>query len=250
MKENIQGIRLRQLPNGAHYTFVKRTLELAQQDEALMARCGAVVSQLEAALQNEVRFVGLSRKSMITDDLEAADRERDILYSAYKAVIRSYAKVGRGATRQAAKALMLQMEHYRVDVREGRTSETGRLVWLLSSLERESAPHVQTLGIAQLVGDLRRANMRYDQLLEQRHEERMHRPQGNAQGARRASDAIYRRLIKTVNAYLTLEGGEVLSDFAKHMNVTLKHYKQRVLSSFKSSCGEHPAQGEGPTSGE
>ena len=78
--KQIDTIRLDRLNNGAHFTFHTNTLARVKAETALAEKCAKFVTVYETDLAAEDEALKISQKSLITDDIAAADKLRDSLY--------------------------------------------------------------------------------------------------------------------------------------------------------------------------
>ena len=93
MKE-ISDIYLGRMNNGAHFTYVSNLLARAEGDRAVSTKAAAQVAALKAAVEQEDADLKLSRKSMLSDEIAAADAKRDDLYVGYKKAVQGLPQFG------------------------------------------------------------------------------------------------------------------------------------------------------------
>ena len=83
MKE-IGTISLERMNNGAHYMYLLLILEKAEADATLKTKVSGLTADLREAVTKEDECLKLSQKSLLSDKIQAADGQRDALYSGYK----------------------------------------------------------------------------------------------------------------------------------------------------------------------
>ena len=157
MKE-IGTINLHRMNNGAHFLYVSNVLARAEADTKVSEKAAAQVSALKTAVAQEDRDLKLSQKSLLTDDIAQADRDRDQLYIGYKQAVKGFLNLPVENLAQAAKVLNQHIIDYAIDPQEQLDKETGMLVNFLADLEGKYAEQVSALSLTPFVTALKEAN--------------------------------------------------------------------------------------------
>ena len=240
MKKNelfneIRGIDLVKIPNGAHQQFFKYVCSYIGSETALLAndRVKMAVDKLEKALAEEERCMRLSKKSMTTNDIKDVDRERDSLFVGFKAAVRSFLRISIPEMKQAATELHQRIKESRINPRAQLERETANITVLIEDCEGRFAPQVAKLGLQAYVEALKSANCKVEELLLSRINARQGRRVGERRLARRASDEAYLKLVKIVNSISVLGIVPDLDRFLNRMNYLIKRYKEQVLTKRK-----------------
>lgn len=251
MTKEIGDINLGRMTNGAHYLFMSDILARAKADEHVMANCGERVEVLDDAVAQEDVDLKISQKSLFTDYIAQADRERDVHLMLYHKALESYYELSAPAYAEAVRILMQHWKDYGLDPQMQLDRETGMLINFINDLETKYANEVETLGFGNFVSNIKAANECVREQTAARTEERMGQRVGALKNSRKNSDVGYRLLIKTVNAHAWLEGDAEYGDFIDYVNTQIKHYKREVLGQkTDSSAGtpdDAPAEGGGDT---
>lgn len=249
MKE-IEDISLSRMNNGAHFLFVSHILQRAEADTKVKERAAAQVSALKAAVADENANLKLSQKSLLTDDIAAADSERDALYSGYKKAVQGFLNMPVADIAQAAKVLNQHIKDYDIDPRMQLDKESGMLLNFIEDLEGKYAAQVTTLSLTPFVTSLKAANERVISLTAERTEERMTVTVGAMKDSRRASDEAYRMLVKMVNALALVEGEAEYANFIDYVNTEIVHFKREVLGQSAKPTQPSGDGGEQPGGGD
>ena len=228
MKE-IGSISLVNMNNAAHFLFVSNMAERAEKDATVAEKCAAQVAALRAAVTAEDDNLQLSAKSLVTDKIADADKERDRLYSGYKKAVGGYADFPDAAMADAAKILSQHIKDYKINTQMQMDKETGLLVNFLQDLEGKYKAQVDALSLGAFVEKLKAANETVRELTAQRTDERSAKTAGALKTARSASDEAYRMLVQHVNARAILEGDAEYSAFIDYANTEIEHFRQEVL---------------------
>lgn len=253
----INAITLVGCSNSAHFIYMKRILERAQKDTNVTATCAAQVQNLKAAYADEDEALKISQKSTFTDEITAADGDRDRLYSAYKKMVENMLGFSEPDMAQAAKALAQNLKNYGISTSMQLERETGLIYNMLQDLEGKLAPHVETLGLGAVIKKLKDANDRVEELTVKRTDAGKAKITGQMKKCRLASDAAYKKLVAVVNALALLQEENpqqltnptaTLDDFINYVNAEVARFKREVLG--QTTGAATPAEGSGETPGD
>lgn len=234
----IKNIDLTRMNNGAHFTFVSNALTKALGNAKVAENAAVAVAELKTAVAAEDEALKISQKSLLTDEVSAADHKRDTLYSAYRKMVKGSLDAPLEELVEAAKVLYQNMKDYAIDTQMQLDRETGLIANLVTDLTDKYSEQVATLGLTAYVTALKTANDEVNTLIMQRADERGVVVAGALRTARTVTDTAYKTLIKRLNALLLLEYDEGYDDFVNYMNEEIYRYKQQVLASAKKKTTE------------
>lgn len=234
----IKSISMERMNNGAHYQFSKNALAQAKLTKNVSERATAQVLVLEKKVAAEDEALKISQKSLLTDEIEAADRKRDELYMAYRKMVKAQLNVPLEAMAEAAKVLNQSIKDYGIDPKMQLDRETGLLTNLLIDHQGKYAEYVAILGLTAYTTALKEANDKVNKLIMQRAEENSVKVAGALKSARAETDEAYRNLVKRINALIIVEGEEGYEDFVNYMNEEIDRYREQVLTSKKKKTDE------------
>ncbi len=237
MKE-IGTISLERMNNGAHYMYLLLILEKAEADATLKTKVSGLTAALREAVTKEDECLKLSQKSLLSDKIQAADGQRDALYSGYKKGVDGYADFPVAALAESAKVLAQHIKDYDIDPKMQLDKETGLLINFIADLEGKFAEHVTALALTPFVTNMKTANEAVRSLTASRTDERTVVEVGALKKARAASDTAYKNLVKMVNALAMVEGDANYAAFIDYVNTEIVHYKREVLGQTASKPGE------------
>lgn len=231
---------MRRANNGAHIQFMRMTLE--RLDEAPEVMKNAVMKRaaeaLKAAVDEESLYLGQSRKSLLTGDIKAADKERDELLTGFRATVRGLRHMSDREMAHAAEELLLLLDSNKVARGMQLDRETGMIAKLISELERNHMEKVDRLNMRLYVTALKAANERLNALLVERSESRMWRKPAAMQQARVQTDAAFRQVARVANAMAVLEDEAVVAPFIDFVNEMIRRYRQQVFPKRKKKAAE------------
>ena len=232
MKE-IQTFYIGGMTNAAHFLFVSNIAERAEKDAAVAEKCAAQVKALRDAVTAEDENLKLSAKSLLTDKIADADKERDRLYAGYKKAVSGYEGFPDDAMAEAAKALAQHIKDYKISPQMQMDKETGLLVNFIQDLEGKFSEQIKALSLGAFVEKLKASNESLRELTAQRTDERSAKTAGALKTAREASDEAYKLLVQHVNARALIEGEDAYSAFIDYANTEIEHFKKEVLGGTK-----------------
>lgn len=241
-------ISVERLNNGAHFLFISNVLARAEADTNIKSKLSAQIASLKSAKEQEDEDLEISQKSLLTDEITAADAERDGLYSGYKKAVKGYTGLPVENMAKSAKVLMQHIKDYGIDPKMQLDRETGLLINFIDDLEKKYANEVQTLSLGAFVTALKAANEKVRTLTATRTDERMTKIVGTLKASRKASDEAYRLLVKFVNAYALIEGDEKYLNFIDYVNTEIVHYKREAIGQ-KSGSAQTSGTTDGTTTG-
>lgn len=244
MKE-ISDIYLGRMNNGAHFTYVSNLLARAEGDRAVSTKAAAQVAALKATVEQEDADLKLSRKSMLSDEIAAADAKRDDFYVGYKKAVQGFLRLPVGAMANAAKVLSQHIKDYAIDPKMQLDRETGMLKNFIADLEGTYKQQVEALSLGEFVTCMKEANERVNRLLDQRGNEQLGTTVGALKASRKATDEACRMLVKMVNALALVEGEKDYAAFIDRTNTEIVRYKREVLGQASAPAGTGGGTGTG-----
>ena len=239
---------LSRLNNGAHFQFIKNVSDRLATDTKIKENAvgQAVIKALTEALTTEDKYLVLSQKSLLTDEIAHADKERDTLFTGYRTAVKGFLNMPIAALAKNARELWQHLAAYAIDPQMQLERETGLITNLCTDLVGKYATQVQALGLKPYVDALKTANERVETLLVQRTTDNSTKVVGALRTAREASDKAIRDLIKVVNALAILGNPADYAAFIDYMNTLIKRYKEQAMTttSSKATAEKHMAEYE------
>ena len=239
---------LSRLNNGAHFQFIKNVSDRLATDTKIKENAvgQAVIKVLTEALATEDKYLVLSQKSLLTDEIATADKERDTLFTGYRTAVKGFLNMPVAALAKNAHELWQHLADYAIDPQMQLERETGLITNLCTDLVGKYATQVQALGLKAYVDALKTANERVETLLVQRTTDNSTKVVGALRTAREASDKAFRNLSKVVNALAILGNPADYAAFIDFMNTLIKRYKEQAIptSTAKATAEKHMAEYE------
>ena len=240
------------MSNGAHFVFIESICKRLDSETELLKNeyFKKAADALKAAFNEENRYFALSKKSASTDEILAADADRDTLYSAYYRSVKSFLRVSSSDLHTAAKTLWQSLVDYGIKPSMQLERETGAIQNLLEDCEQKYSAEVAKLGLQTVLASLKTANAKVSELLYSRTTEQSKQVAGALRKARQQSDEAFKQVRKVANAMATLGSAEALKSFADFVNQLIKRYEDEVLpKKKKADDGKQPGDGGKPGDG-
>ena len=255
-KMEINFLNLVAVSNGAHFVFIESICKRLDSETELLKNeyFKKAADALKAAFNEENRYFALSKKSASTDEILAADADRDTLYSAYYRAVKSFLRVSSADLHTAAKTLWQSLVDYGIKPSMQLERETGAIQNLLEDCEQKYSAEVAKLGLQTVLASLKTANAKVSELLYSRTTEQSKQVAGALRKARQQSDEAFKQVRKVANAMATLGSAEALKPFADFVNQLIKRYEDEVLPKKKKADdgkqpGDKPGDGKKPGDG-
>ena len=252
----IETLGLKSVSNGAHFVFIESICKRLDSETELLKNeyFKKAADALKAAFNEENRYFALSKKSASTDEILAADADRDTLYSAYYRSVKSFLRVSTADLHTAAKTLWQSLVDYGIKPSMQLERETGAIQNLLDDCEQKYSAEVAKLGLQTVLASLKTANAKVSELLYSRTTEQSKQVAGALRKARQQSDEAFKQVRKVANAMATLGSAEALKPFADFVNQLIKRYEDEVLPKKKKADdgkqpGDKPGDGKKPGDG-
>ena len=252
----INFLNLVAVSNGAHFVFIESICKRLDSETELLKNeyLKKAADALKAAFNEENRYFALSKKSASTDEILAADADRDTLYSAYYRAVKSFLRVSSADLHTAAKTLWQSLVDYGIKPSMQLERETGAIQNLLEDCEQKYSAEVAKLGLQTVLASLKTANAKVSELLYSRTTEQSKQVAGALRKARQQSDEAFKQVRKVANAMATLGSAEALKPFADFVNQLIKRYEDEVLPKKKKADdgkqpGDKPGDGKKPGEG-
>ena len=246
MKTEITTIHLPAVSNGAHFVFIESICKRLDSETELLKNeyLKKAADALKAAFNEENHYFALSKKSASTDEILAADADRDTLYSAYYRSVKSFLRVSSADLHTAAKTLWQSLVDYGIKPSMQLERETGAIQNLLEDCEQKYSAEVAKLGLQTVLTSLKTANAKVSELLYSRTTEQSKQVAGALRKARQQSDEAFKQVRKVANAMATLDSAEALKPFADFVNQLIKRYEDEVLPKKKKADDKKPGDGK------
>jgi len=224
----IQKIRLRDMRNDAHFQFMTEFRDL-------MVRCGAQNLKIAPQFNEWLVLYGredesLKRivKSAITQQIHAADKARDDIFSALSGLNDVYLKHYDADIAAASKRLKVIFETYGNIAKKPINDQTSAINNILQDLRSPKYIGDSRLsGLVPWMDELEKRNNTFEILVKERFDEAASKSGIVLRDARHSVDDSYRKICEIINVFIILEGAAAYDTFVKTLNVIIQKYGGR-----------------------
>jgi hypothetical protein len=244
--ETLRNVLFKYLPLDAHYTFDERVSQvLASSSSSLLSTLGTLPQQFNAALAEEREIIDWVKKSVLTDKIAEADRAMDRSLTAIKSLVRAQEYSSNTTIADAARRVYVMLKGYGTVNRKSYESQEGDMRAILRQLQSGGAYYndANTLGLGTLVNELQSAFTAFLNLLKQRDDKSLQKPDKTSKEVRQETDSIYLRIAKLVNAGAELNPtSTVYSAFINALNPEIDRLNAEFhpVKSDISTCEPEP----------
>lgn len=236
------------LSNYGHFDFISffvRRIEAV--GSAVSTRFPDEVAALKTALKEEDDVIVISQKSELTDQIAHYDALRDSYVSGYKKFVKSFLAMPEGAELTAAKKLSQHITDFKLNTKLALDRETGMLTNFTDDLEKKYSAEIELLGATMFVNKMKEANDKVRELLEERDHEKGQQVPGATDAARKKTDAVYKDLVKKINAVCVLEDATDYTTFIQDVNERIDRLNKPSGSSGSSDKPATPGGTDSPS---
>ncbi|MDR0987939.1 MAG: DUF6261 family protein [Prevotellaceae bacterium] len=228
--------------NGAHFRYMEETVTKAESDPVISRNFSVQLAALKKALAEEDKALKLSTKSLLSDDIYAADRRRDSVYSALVKAVHGFRNVP--GLEQPARVVGQAFIDYSIKSGMQRDKKSGLMSNLLNDLLTKYTKEVAQLGLNVMIDSLQKANQEVIDLMSERTDEQKNHAKGALKAARLLTDKAYHDFIDMLNARALTEGTTKYDDFMTYMNAEILHYQREVLHQKGNSHSSDTPSGD------
>ncbi len=220
----IQNFSLTGLTNEEHYKFMfdANSLIIAAGASSL-----SIVNEYDVfkkTFLNEDEALGFVRKSSITDNINAADLNRDTTLKGFKKGIESCLSHFKPANREAAKRLLVFLNTFGNVAAKSFQEESAAIIKIVSELKATHAADINLLGLMEWVDELEANNNAFNQLMTNRFDESDDKTRLRMKSVRKEIDKAYKAIVKRINALIIVNGEADYTDFVNKLNLRIDYY--------------------------
>ena len=225
------------LTNDAHFIYMKDVEETMEGTEAVVAipNVKTAVAALKAAVDEEDKYLMLSKKSQFTAQLTAKDKERDSLMRGYRSAVKGFLRMPTPNMANAAAELWQHLKDYNIAPDMQLERETSRIMNLVDDLHTKYTAQVTLLGLKAYVEALDQVNEAVNDLLVNRTEDRSKQVVGALRKARLVTDKAYQDAVRLINAVVVVGTDKDFAPLIKFLNEHIKRYKEQVMTRPKKN---------------
>jgi hypothetical protein len=194
--------------------------EIANSPSALVSTLGTLPQEFNADLIIEKAIEDWIKKSVLTEKIEEADRRMDRALTALRAQVRAQEYSTTTTTADAAKRVYTMLMDYKNVTSKAYEYQVGDLESIIRQFASGGAYYydASSLGLSTLISELQAALTLFIQLLKQRDEKSLLKPEKTFKEICRVIEPKYHRIEAKINAGAELNTSTAFATFINHLN--------------------------------
>ena len=243
----IDSIHTNNLRNDVHFQFFTDFQMLVDRYGAASLKVKPQYDVFVPLFHDEDIALKKINKSVLTAEIQEADRWRDELWrgmvDANKSALRHFDE----AVRKAAAQIKIVFDTYGNIAVKPLDEETSAVYNVLEDLKLKYNDDALLVGLDRWMIELRKANDRFKALMAQRYDESAGKTALVLKQCRAKVDDVYRTIIERINAYIVIEGEQTWAEFVTTFNKVIKRYNDILAQQKgrrKAANGEEPVASE------
>ncbi len=237
----IANFNLQSQRNAGHYQFLIDVKNFILKFTPQVLGIVELFNAFVLILENELTALNAITKSATTDEIEAADKNRDFTFRGLVDKARSSLKHYNAEVREAANRVMVIFDGYGNLVPKPYDEESGLIDSLIADLRNKAAADLVTLEIVDWVAELERLNNEFVTLTATRNSEEASRTELRMKEVRVKTDTAYKAIVERVNALIVVNGDANYVEFVKEMNTRIGRAQDSIAQSRATRKTDVPA---------
>ncbi len=218
----IAGIRLSHLHKNEHFQFIQDVITQVEEATPAALRVEEQFAALTAAHEQEEEAYRKITTSIITKKIKTADAARDKVFRSMVDIVNSMLNYFDNTTAEAARVVAIVLKTHGNLGRKAYAEETAAIYKLVQELTTNYADECTTLGLGPWLAELGRCNIVVEELMNERYDEATGRTDLVLKDVRMEVDNAYRALVRQVEAWQLVDGGEVYDSFIRKLNAVIE----------------------------
>jgi hypothetical protein len=180
----------------------------------------------KARYEEEVLALDQILSSLLTEDIDRLDRERDSLWRGFDGRVKADLRHFDPERQRSAHHVYKILEHYGNIAEKTLKDETTAIEDLHRELlKQENFVHVAALGLGDWLGQLVQTSRNLDAMMMMRVDETGKRPHLNMRTSRTGTDKSYRGILDLTEALVRVNGDDTNRAFIDELNALSEYYK-------------------------
>ena len=232
MEKQVDTISLGKLSNYAHFNYMDAVYKNLNSLLLMGEKLKTELPIFKEKLDNENDVLVQSRKSDLTEVIEAGDNQHDNGLSGYAQVVKGFLFLKSGEQYEAAKKLNQHLSDYKLSPQMSLVKQTGAMKNFIEDLETTYTSQVTSLGLTPFVTMMKTGNTTVDTNLQARDAQSAGKMKAAVLTARSETDEIYNKIIKKINALAIVDevNANEYGQLIDELNAQIKHYKEQELT--------------------
>ncbi len=214
------------LRNLAHFEFHDEVKQLVNKHTAEKLNIVEIFAQFTALLDKEKEGLETIRQHKLTAQITDLDEKRDHIFSGLVANIKSYLFHFDEQKQATAQELEKALKSYGNLTIKNYNEETAGLDKLTDELLTHYNDELTTFNLVEWVTHLQTLNNEFKELMLSRNDDLTEKEPIRMRTIRKEIDAVYRLMVKRIEASALLNGEADFKDFINELNGRISYYKE------------------------
>lgn len=234
------------LHNEEHFQYQKEFKELIEAEGAEKLDIKEKFGEYSTAYTQEEEALNQVRKSATTDEIEIADKDRDVLISGFTGIINSYLKHFNEEKRAAATRYKIVLDQYGDIARKPYDDETAAIDKMVQDSLGPFAADIDAMVVRDWMDEINNRNIAFKTLQKSRYSEEANKTRLRMKTVRVSVDAAYRDIVKRINALILINGAANHENFVRELNVRITK-TNNILATRRGRSKKNGGQTENDT---
>jgi hypothetical protein len=207
---------------------MKVSNEISSSPSSVTQVLGQLTTQFNTCLTIEKAIEDWIKKSFLTEQIEEADQRMDRALTALRTQVRAQEYSTNTTIAEAAKRVYIMLMDYGKVTVKPYEKQAGDIQSILRQFS-SGGPYyydASTLGLSTLIGELQAALTLFDQLLKQRDEKSLLKPDKTSAEIRSEIEPIYHQIETKINAGAELNTSTAFETFINHLNPEIERLNE------------------------
>lgn len=217
------------LRNEEHFQFQTDVKTLIESLDAEQLKISSLFEHFLEVYLKEDEALEKIRKSLLTDPITDLDRKRDELFMNFKQLVKSHFSHFQTEKAEAARKIQTLIDHYGNITKKSYNETTASVYNFIQDIEASFSNELQTLNAKDWIVQLKSFNNEFEELMNERHDEKAKNQSSNLRFIRDEVDNIYLSITEKIEALSLLHNDEgIYSDFIARLNARIEYYKHTL----------------------
>jgi hypothetical protein len=244
--EKFKSVHFKSLPIGAHYEYCSQVnSEIDNSPEVLRNALGNLTTEYKFLLAEERKLLFWVRKSVLTEEIQKANKRMDVATTAVKSLIRTFNNYPDPAVEQSAKRLHVMLKGYGYVTKKPYDEKLGDVRSMLGQIKqggpyRNDVNSIATVcaGINVMIDELQNSFDAMEELLARREEKCLQKPDMIFRELRKRIEPIYHKIASIVNSNAVINTSDAFNNFIDRINPKVDRFNEefRRVKHDISSC--------------
>ena len=210
----------------AHCRFLTRVSSEISVSSVIIAALGQWWTQFSTWLTDEKKVEDWVKKSALTEQSDNADKRMDRALTALRMQVHTLTYSLNTSIAEAANRVYIMLSEYKDVTREAYEKQVGDVQSILRQFAGTYASDASVLGISALISEVQSALTLFEQLLAQRDEKSLLKPDKTFKDIRKGIEPIYHQIETIINANAITSTSTVYTTLINHLNPEIERLNE------------------------